>query len=303
MNRGVIYAVGAYALWGLLPIYWKALHSVPAAEILSHRMVWSLVFVLLLLAARRQWGWIRPTLSNPRTLITFFVSAVVLGVNWFIYIWAVNAGHVVETSLGYFINPLISVLLGVLFLKERLRRGQSVAIGLALLGVLYLTLTYGSLPWIALTLACSFALYGLLRKTASLGSLEGLALETAVLFLPAFAYLLYLEGSGTAAFAHSPLSITLLLALGGVATALPLLLFAAAARQITLTAIGILQYIAPTMQFLLGVFLYGEPFNQTRLVGFGLIWLALLVYSAEGIYEGRRRRQLLANAAVHSLNG
>lgn len=297
MNKGVFYGVGAYLLWGLLPIFWKSLHHVPALEILAHRMVWSLAFVVVLLAAQGHWRWLVPVLKNGRVLLTFTVSALLLSLNWFIYIWAVNAGHVVETSLGYFINPLLSVLLGTLFLKERLRPGQIAAIVVAVIGVLYLTLHYGSLPWIALTLAGSFGVYGLLRKTAALNSLEGLTLETLVLFLPALAYLVYLELVGTAAFGHVSLSTTLLLIAGGVATALPLLLFASGARRITLTLMGILQYIAPTMQFLIGVFLYHEPLDSDRLIGFSLIWLALAIYSLEGILRSGRSARL--RAATH----
>lgn len=290
MNRGVLAAVVAYGLWGFLPIYWKALQTVPPFEIMSHRTVWSLVFVLLLLALRRQWGWIQKVRQRPRILVTFLASTCLLGLNWFTYIWAVNSGHVVDSSLGYFINPLISVLLGVAFLRERLRLWQGVAIALAAAGVLYLTLGYGSFPWIALVLAMSFGFYGLLRKTAPLGSLEGLGLETALLSVPTLAYLLSLEVAGTASFGHAGLSTSVLLALSGVVTAFPLLMFGYAARHVTLATVGILQYVAPTLQFLLGIFLYGEPFSQTRLIGFAAIWLALLVYSLEGFLVERKHR-------------
>ncbi len=292
MNKGMLYAIAAYGFWGLFPLYWKTLQHVPALEILSHRMAWSLLFVLVLLLVRRQWGWVKTAAAQPKTLLLFTASAALLSLNWFVYIWGVNAGHIVETSLGYFINPLVSVLMGVFFLGEKLRRGQWVAIGLAAVGVLYLTLRYGSLPWIALTLATSFALYGLIRKTAPLGSLEGLSLETALMFLPALGYLVYLEAAGTAAFGHVDTLTTVLLGFAGVATAVPLLLFAAGARLIKLATIGILQYIAPTLQFLIGVLVYHEPFTLDRLVGFSLIWLALLVYSAENIWFIRHRPRL-----------
>lgn len=292
MNKGMLYAIAAYGFWGLFPLYWKTLQHVPALEILSHRMAWSLLFVLVLLLVRRQWGWVKTAASQPKTLLLFTASAALLSLNWFVYIWGVNAGHIVETSLGYFINPLVSVLMGVFFLGEKLRRGQWVAIGLAAIGVLYLTLRYGSLPWIALTLATSFALYGLIRKTAPLGSLEGLSLETALMFLPALGYLVYLEAAGTAAFGHVDTLTTVLLGFAGVATAVPLLLFAAGARLIKLATIGILQYIAPTLQFLIGVLIYHEPFTLDRLIGFSLIWLALLVYSAENIWFIRHRPRL-----------
>ncbi|MBK8905688.1 MAG: EamA family transporter RarD [Anaerolineaceae bacterium] len=292
MNKGMLYAIAAYGFWGLFPLYWKTLQHVPALEILSHRMTWSLLFVLVLLAVRRQWTWLKTAVSQPKILLLFTASAVLLSLNWFVYIWGVNAGHIVETSLGYFINPLVSVLMGVFFLGEKLRRGQWVAVGLAAAGVLYLTLRYGALPWIALTLATSFALYGLIRKTAPLGSLEGLSLETALMFVPALGYLVYLEAVGTAAFGHVDVLTTVLLGFAGVATAVPLLLFAAGARLIKLATIGILQYIAPTLQFLLGVLVYHEPFTLDRLIGFSLIWLALLVYSVENIWFIRRRPRL-----------
>jgi chloramphenicol-sensitive protein RarD len=292
MNKGMLYAIAAYGFWGLFPLYWKTLQHVPALEILSHRMAWSLLFVLVLLLVRRQWGWVKTAVAQPKTLLLFTASAALLSLNWFVYIWGVNAGHIVETSLGYFINPLVSVLMGVFFLGEKLRRGQWVAIGLAAIGVLYLTLRYGSLPWIALTLATSFALYGLIRKTAPLGSLEGLSLETALMFLPALGYLVYLEAADTAAFGHVDTLTTVLLGFAGVATAVPLLLFAAGARLIKLATIGILQYIAPTLQFLIGVLIYHEPFTLDRLIGFSLIWLALLVYSAENIWFIRHRPRL-----------
>ncbi|WP_420630002.1 EamA family transporter RarD [Candidatus Leptofilum sp.] len=294
MNRGILYGIATYALWGLFPLYWKLLQHVPAMEILSHRMTWSLAFVLLLLVVRRRWDWLKTAVHTPRTMLLFVASALLLSVNWFVYIWGVNAGFIVETSLGYFINPLMNVLLGVIFLGETLRRGQWVAIGLAAAGVIYLTVRYGELPWIALTLATSFALYGLLRKTAPLGSLEGLSLETALMFFPALGYLIYLELAGTAAFGHVDRQTTFLLGFAGVATAVPLLLFAAAARRIKLATVGILQYIAPTLQFLIGVLIYHEPFTADRLVGFSLIWLALLIYSGENIWFSRRQPRLQA---------
>ncbi|MBA3533292.1 MAG: EamA family transporter RarD [Ardenticatenales bacterium] len=284
--------MGAYVLWGLLPLFWKALKEVPALEILAHRMVWSLGVVLLLLALRGRWRWLASVVRDRRILLTFTTTALLLSLNWYIYIWAVNAGYIVETSLGYFINPLVNVLLGVLFLKERLRLWQGVAIALAFVGVLYLTVQYGALPWIALTLAISFGFYGLLRKTASLDSLEGLTLETLLLFLPALSYLLYLEGQGSAAFGHSSVSTTALLALAGIATATPLLLFASGARRITLTLLGLLQYIAPTLQFLIGVFVYGEELSPARLMGFAIIWAALLLYTGESLLHHRREGPL-----------
>ncbi len=292
MNKGIIYAAGAYILWGLLPIYWKLLHEVPAGQILAHRIVWSLVFVGLVLLARRHWGWLRGALRRPRIVLTFALSGLLLGINWFVYIWGVNAGFIVETSLGYFINPLVNVLLGFLVLKEKLRGAQWVALSVALAGVLYLTFSYGAFPWIALTLAFSFGFYGLIRKTASLNSAEGLFLETAVLFLPALGFLLLQEMRGVGALAHSSMSTNLLLMGAGVVTSIPLLLFAAGARRITLTSLGLLQYIAPTLQFLIGVLIYHEEFGPSRVVGFGLIWLALILYSGESLIRRRRKAKV-----------
>ena len=288
MNKGILYAAGAYILWGLLPLYWKALHDVPSSQIVAHRLVWSLVFVGLVLTARRNWGWLGKAIRRPRVLLIFALSGALLTVNWLVYIWGVNAGFIVETSLGYFINPLVNVLLGYLFLKERLRPMQWGALAVALAGVLYLTFSYGAFPWIALTLAFSFGLYGLIRKTATLNSAEGLFVETAVLFLPALGFLLFHELRGTGALGHVDGLTTLLLIGAGAATSIPLILFAAGARRVTLTTLGLLQYIAPTMQFLLGVLVFGEPFGAGRVVGVGLIWLALLLYTFESVLHRQR---------------
>ena len=294
MKKGVLAGVAAYTLWGLLPVYWKALQTVPALEILVHRTVWSLVFVLLLQAILRRWDWLRLVRQQPRMLRIFLGSTVLLSLNWLTYIWAVNAGHVVDASLGYFINPLVSVLLGMIFLGERLRPWQGVAVGLAAVSVLYLTLGLGSLPWIALVLAGTFGFYGLLRKTAPLGSMEGLSVETALLSLPALAYLLALEATGQGSFGHAGATTSLLLAFTGVVTAVPLLLFAWAARNTTLATVGILQYIAPTFQFLLGLLVYHEPFSPARLLGFGGVWLALVIYTGEALMQERHRRAAAA---------
>ena len=293
-KRGILYATGAYLAWGLLPVYWKALQQVPAGEILAHRMTWSLVVVAGLLAARRQWAWIGPVLRSPRILATFTVSALLLAFNWFLYIWAVNSNHVVECSLGYFINPLVSVLLGMVFLRERLRPFQLVAVLTAAAGVLYLAVNYGRLPWIALGLAFSFGFYGLLRKTATLNSLQGLTLETLILFRPALLDLVHLGVEGGGSFVLAGGNTSLLLALAGAATAVPLLLFASGARRISMTLLGVLQYIAPTLQFLLGVFLYGESLTLERLIGFGFVWIALLIFAAEGMF----RRRVVAPASL-----
>lgn len=294
VKKGVLAGVAAYTLWGLLPVYWKALQAVPALEILVHRTVWSLVFVMLLQAILRRWDWLRLVRQQPRMLRIFLGSTVLLSLNWLTYIWAVNAGHIVDASLGYFINPLVSVLLGMIFLGERLRPWQGVAVGLAAASVLYLTLGLGSLPWIALVLAGTFGFYGLLRKTAPLGSMEGLSVETALMSLPALVYLLVLEATGQGSFGHAGAATSLLLAGTGVVTAVPLLLFAWAARNTTLATVGILQYIAPTFQFLLGLLVYHEPFSPARLLGFGGVWLALVIYTAEALTQERHRRAAAA---------
>lgn len=289
MRKGSLAGMGAYVLWGLFPIYWRLLERVPALEILAHRMIWSLVFVAVILTVQKDWRWLGSVLRNRRTVATYAVAAVLLSVNWGTYIWAVNAGYVVEASLGYFINPLVNVVLGVAFLYEKLRPWQVVAVVLAGLGVVYLTVSYGSLPWISLVLAFTFGLYGLIKKTAALESMHGFSLETLVLFLPALVYLLYRESAGVGAFVHLGLVPTLLLILAGPVTSVPLLLFGYAARRVPLSMLGFLQYIAPTLQFILGVFVYIEPFPPARLVGFSIIWLALLVYSLEGVLFSRRQ--------------
>jgi chloramphenicol-sensitive protein RarD len=305
-RAGLGYGLLAYIAWGFFPIYWKQLQAVPSLQILAHRMVWSLLFVGVLLGARRSWAWLEVARA-PRVFGMYTAAAAFLAINWGVYIYGVNAGYVVETSLGYFINPLINVVFGALFLGERLRRGQQVALGLAACGVAYLTWEYGQPPWIALTLAVTFAIYGLLKKKAPLGALEGLSVETAALFAPALGYLVWCHATGQGGFgAHGGLVDVMLLG-GGVATAVPLICFAAAVRRLTLTAIGVLQYLAPTLQFLLGVFLYGEDFSLSRLVGFVFIWTGLVLFTAEGVWKRRRGNAERASGAkaplAHSRKG
>jgi chloramphenicol-sensitive protein RarD len=283
MRSGALTAFSAYVLWGLLPVYWKLLDDIPAFETLCHRAIWSLVFVIIVLGARRQWSWIRDVLKNRRTLMMFMVSGSLLGLNWFTYIWAVNSEFIVEASLGYFINPLVNVVLGVFILKESLRPLQWLAVGLAAAGVLYLTVGYGQFPWIALTLAMTFGIYGLLRKTAALMALEGLAVETSVMFFPAVSYLIYLFWLGEAAFFQEGTKTGTLLVSTGVISAIPLILFAHGAKKVRMITLGILQYVAPTLQFLLGVLVYGEDFSHTRVVGFVIIWSSLALYTTESI--------------------
>ena len=283
MRTGILSAASAFLCWGLFPLYFHAIGEVPPLQILAHRMLWSLLFLLIVLAVRRQWAWLA-VVRQPRILGSFIASAVLLSVNWLIYIWAVNNGHVIEASLGYFINPLVNISLGYLLLKERLRRAQWMAIAVAALGVAWLTWQAGTVPWIALALAVSFGGYGLLRKTAALGALEGLSFETMVLFPVAAAYVVWLTVHGQNAFINTESTTTrLLLAAAGPITAIPLLLFASGARQIPLSVLGLLQYLSPTLQFLLGVWLFHEAFTADRMVGFVLIWIALALFAAEGL--------------------
>jgi len=287
MSTGALYAALAFALWGVFPLYFRQIAHVPSGEILIHRIVWSLVFVLVVLSVRRQWGWLRPVLRQPRVLAAFTASAVLLSVNWLTYIWAVNNGHVIDASLGYFINPLVNVLLGYTVLHERLRRMQWVALALAAAGVLWLTIQAGHLPWIALALAGSFGAYGLLRKVATLGALEGLTLETLLLAPIAAVVLGVWMFNGSSTFPAPDATTNAWLIAAGPITAIPLLLFAAGARRISLTTLGLLQYIGPTIQLALGLWLFHEPFSAARLFGFALIWLALALYSAESWWRSR----------------
>jgi len=286
MKRGILLGLGAYALWGFVPIYWKLLQQVPALQILSHRVVWSFILLLVVVLSTKQWAEFR-SLINRRTLQIYLIAALLIGVNWLTYVWSVTSDYVVEASLGYFINPLFSVLLGVVILREKLRPIQWIPIGLAALGVAYLSIAYGARLWIPLTLAFTFGLYGLTKKVAPLNSLFGLTLETGLLFLPALLYLTLTGVNGTGAFLRSGPTTDLYLAGAGIVTVVPLILFASSARQIPLTMVGILQYVTPTLQFLLGVLLYHENFDRTRLVGFGIIWFALIVFWAENIISHR----------------
>ncbi len=289
MNRGIWYAVGAYVCWGLFPVYWKLLQHVPAVQLIGHRIIWSCVILSCAITFSRQWGAFRNKALRWSALPIYLGAALLLSVNWLVYVWAVNAGFIVETSLGYFINPLISVVMGVLFLREHLRRWQWVAVALAAAGVVYLTYTYGSLPWIALTLAFTFAAYGLAKKMAPLGALYGLTLETGLLALPALIYLFYADRVGTGAFLRGNTLSDLLMVGAGAVTTVPLLMFASAARRIPLSLVGIIQYMAPTLQFLIGIIVYGESFTRSRAIGFGVVWAALAIFWVEGLLAVRRR--------------
>ena len=294
MRKGILFAIGAYVLWGLFPLYWKQLQAIPAKEIVAHRIVWSFVFLGIIISSKRRILEILKTIRKPRIIAIYTCSALLIFANWLTYIWAVNSGYIVDASLGYFINPLVSVVLGIIFFRERLRIGQWIAILLACAGVGYLTFKYGALPWIGLVLAFSFGTYGLIKKLAPLEALEGQTIEMAFLSILALPFLLYLEKHHVGSFIHAGLTPTILLILGGAVTAIPLLMFSAAARQIPLSMIGILQYLAPSLQFSIGVWVYGEGFPPYKLVGYSLIWSALLVYTVEGLRHQQKSRKAMA---------
>ncbi|MDR7268542.1 chloramphenicol-sensitive protein RarD [Pelomonas saccharophila] len=288
MNSGVLFALGAYLSWGLFPLYFRQIAAIPALQIVAHRTLWSLAFVAVVLLVTRNLSWLKQV--SAATWRRFAVSATLIAVNWLTYVWAVGHGHVVDAALGYFINPLVNVALGFAVLHERPRRVQWLAVGLAAFGVLWLTLAGGKLPWVALVLAVSFGLYGLMRKTAALGAIEGLTLETLILAPLAAIGLAFWWQTG-ALSGQTPVDWAWLIGTGPV-TAGSLLLFAAGARRIPLATLGIVQYVSPSLQFLLGVFLFKEPMDATRLVAFGFIWAALAVYSAEGLWQTRRALQV-----------
>jgi len=297
-RRGTAYGVAAYVLWGLFPLYWRLLEPASAVEIVAHRIVWSLLVVLVILAVTRDWAWLRPFSRDRASQWRLTLASVLITGNWCLYIYGVNSGHVVETSLGYFINPLVTVLIGVLVLHERLNRPQWAAVGLGSLAVLVLTVDYGRPPWIALGLAFSFAAYGLLKKQVGVrvGAVASLTVETAVMFLPAVLVLVALQLRGDGHFGTEGPGHALLLASAGVATAIPLLFFAAAASRVPLTVLGLLQYFAPVLQFLTGVLIYQEPMPASRLAGFGLVWAALLVLTVDGLRSRHTRRRATAGA-------
>ena len=280
---GVIYAISAFLIWGISPIYWKALRSVPALEIILHRIVWSFILLVPLIIIMRRWQEFTAVFKNLRTLLILLFTALIVGGNWLLYIWAVNSDHLLQASLGYYINPLVNVVLGMVFLKERLRTPQIVAVVLATAGVLYLTLYYGQFPWIAMALAVSFGLYGLIRKVAPVGSLVGLTVETLLLSVPALIYLYHLDRLEQGSIFRVSLKLDLMLMGCSAVTALPLLFFTLGARRLYLSTMGLLQYIAPSCMFVLAVFLFREPFASAQVVTFVLIWAALAIYSTDSV--------------------
>ena len=288
-RAGLLLGLAAYLAWGVLPLYFKAVAHVSALEIVAHRILWSIAFLALLVTLWRRWPAIGAALRSLRVVVTLVVTSLLIAINWLTYIYAVVSGHVLEGSLGYYLNPLINVLLGVVLLKERLTRAQAFATLLAAGGVAVLAVGAGSGLWISLTLAASFGLYGFVRKVAPVDSVEGLSIETAMLAPAALGWLLWLRGSGDLAFGATGLGTDLLLALGGVITAIPLLLFTAAARRLPYSTLGFLQYLAPSLQFLLAVAVFGEPLTTAHIVCFAAIWTALAIFTVEGVRAARAR--------------
>lgn len=288
-RRGLAAALGAFTIWGLFPLYWRELQAVPSLQITAHRIAWCTLFVVGYLLWRRGWAWLPATLATPRAAPLLLASSLLISVNWVLYVWAVNSGYVVETSLGYFINPLVNVMLGVLVLHERLNTRQWASVALAAAGVIWLTWSVGRLPWIALALAFSFGSYGLIRKLVAVESIPGLGVESLIMFVPAVGFIIWCEASGVGGFGHVGRYEDLLLILAGFVTALPLIWFAYGARRIPLSLVGIIQYVGPTIQLLTGVFLFGEPFTHNQLIGFGCIWAALALYAGDGLWRLRIR--------------
>ncbi|MEB8341642.1 EamA family transporter RarD [Streptomyces endophyticus] len=299
-RTGLLNGFAAYGMWGLVPLFWPLLKPAGAVEVLAHRMVWALVVVGLALLFVRKWGWARELIRQPKRLGLVTIAAAVITVNWGVYIWAVNSGHVVEASLGYFINPLVSIALGVLLLKERLRPAQWAAVGTGVVAVLVLAVGYGQPPWISLVLAFSFGTYGLVKKKVNMSGLESLAAETTVQFLPALAYLLWLTAQGRSTFGTEGVGHAALLASSGLITALPLVCFGAAAIRVPLSTLGLLQYLTPVFQFLLGIWYFHEAMPAERWAGFSLVWLALIVLTWDALRTARINRTRLAEAAAEA---
>lgn len=296
-RRGVAYGLAAYGVWGAVPLFWPLVAQAGSIEILAHRIVWSFaISLVLVLTVVRRGFWAR--MGNRRTLLLLGAAAAIVSVNWGTYIWSVNHGHVVETALGYYINPILSIVLGVVVLRERLSRAQWVSLGLAVAAVVVLTVDYGTLPWIALVLAVSFATYGFIKNRLGAGAVDSLAVESALLTPLALLYLGFLEVTGRATFGHLGWGFSLLLVATGLVTLVPLLFFAAAATRLPLSTLGLLQYLAPTLQFVLGITYFGESMSTGRWVGFGLVWLALVVMSTDGLLRARRNRARVAEPEV-----
>jgi chloramphenicol-sensitive protein RarD len=293
-KQGITYGAIAYTLWGLLPLYWKVIKTVPAYEILAHRIVWSFAFVFLILLLSGSSNKIMNILKNKKCMTYIIMCSILISINWYIYIWAVNSGHIVDSSLGYYINPLMSVLLGMLVLKEKLNTAQYIALIIAALAVVLMVVIYGSIPWISLGLAVSFGLYGLCKKMVSAEATVGLAIETMILAPVALIFLIYSGFNGTSSYG-STLTVTVLLSLSGIATATPLLFFAKSSKLVKLSTLGFLQYISPTISLIIGLFVYKEHFSQVDILGFGLIWAALIIYSSSILKKNKLIPQSLDN--------
>lgn len=301
LNRGVAFGTAAYVLWGVFPLYWPLLAPSGSVEILAHRMLWSLLAVLVILAATRHWRWLAKALRRPRELAILTAAALAISVNWGAFIYTVNAGHTLQAAFGYFINPLVSVALGVIVFAERLRRVQWVAVGLGAIAVIVLAVDYGAPPWLSLAMAFSFATYGVLKKFVRLDGVESLTLETLVMFLPALGFVLYLEATGAGTFGHVSVPHTALLIGAGAVTALPLLFFGAAAFRIPLSMIGLLQFITPVMHFIIGWLVFGEEMPASRWIGFSIVWAALAAFAFDMVRTARRTakgRTAEARAAI-----
>lgn len=292
---GLAAAAAAFAIWGFFPLYLIALGNVSALEITAHRVAWSCAFVLALLAARRELRSLGAAAMRTGVLTRLAASSILISINWLAFVWGVTHDRVLEVSLGYYINPLLNVVLGIVVLSERLNRAQWIAVALAGIGVAYLTLMTGQLPWVALTVATSFGLYGLVRKTASVDALPGLAIELIILAPLSIGYLVFREASGTGGFGHSGTLVDFLLIASGIVTAMPLFLFSYGARRLPYSTIGVFQYIAPSLQFICAVFILGEPFAHARAVGFAFIWTALVLYAGDGLWRARQLRTATAH--------
>ena len=289
-NLGVLLGIAAFLIWGLSPVYWKEIRVVPAFEIILHRVIWSVVVLLPVVIISGRWRELVSVLINKKYLLILAITGIFVSGNWFIYVWAVNNDYLLQASLGYYINPLVNIVLGMVFLKERLRRLQWLAVTMATTGVIYLTFFYGEFPWISLVLAFSFGLYGLIRKVVQVSSLIGLTIETLLLAIPSSVYLVFLQASARGSFLQVNLKTDLLLISAGVVTAVPLLLFTISARRVNLSTVGFMQYIAPTCIFLLGILIYQEPFHTAHIITFLLIWIALLLYSIDSVIHLRHAR-------------
>lgn len=278
-NSGVLYAIGAYGIWGILPIYWKAMKQIPAGDILAHRIFWSFLFLAAIISGLRKWDEFRHAFTSVRSILAVSLASILISTNWLVYIWAVNSNHIVEASLGYYINPLLTIMLGMIVLRERADFWQFVSIALAFVGVGFLTYQYGRVPWVALTLAVSFAVYGLVKKLSKLSSLTGLAAETMMVAPLALGFLIFQISTQAVAYVDISLWMVAMIILTGVVTSVPLLLFAQGAKRVSLSTLGFVQYLSPSLSLLIGIFIYKEKFTYIDLISFGCIWVALAIFS------------------------